>query len=895
MGYQRSGSTEYCGEFAVRGGIVDIYAYGETYPFRIEFFGDTIESVRLFNPEDQNTFTIREQVQVRPASFSSYSFSKISNILSDKTIVIRIEDQKNTSNIDIDNDLPFKQILFKNADPGADIRFLISEIESPGKDTAKQFYENIIRDYEHIVVFSEHDIVRESFKEKLGSSAFYIPKNIRFGFQYKEANVIIISGQQTYRREHYVNPNMRFIPERSDKLETIDALEYGDAVVHVDYGIGIYRGIELLEFRGIKQESMVIEYRNKDRVFVPIRYMNKIFKYSAEKPTKFNLDQIGTNRWEQAKISTRSYLKKAAFDLLSLYQDRKKLPGFAFHKDTPDTLQLEASFPFDETPDQKKAILDINQDMEKTQIMDRLICGDVGFGKTEVAIRAAFKAVYSGKQVAVLVPTTMLCFQHFESFHERLSSFGIEVSFVNRFVSSKELQQRLIKVKDGHIDILVGTHKLLSKDLFFKDLGLLIIDEEHRFGVNHKEKIQNIKRYVDVMTLTATPIPRTLQLSLVGLRDITKIDTPPKERLPIATKIMYWNDIDIKASIKRELDRNGQVFILHNVIEEQDALKESIEKMFPDFGVQTAHGKMHGPELEKTLLDFYHHRFDILISTTIIESGIDIPNANTLIVMNAHNFGLSQLYQIRGRVGRSYKKAFAYLVIPRGKHINPTAMKRLQTLEYYTDLGSGYQIAMRDLEIRGAGSLFGVEQSGHINRLGYAYFNRLFSEEVEKLKDGNNEISVTVDESPDINLDQAAYLPDNYIDNKDIRIGFYRQLSDILSSKKNYPDSMKELEHLSWSCVDRFGQLPLEANNLFNEARLALWLKTYHIESLNNKDHHLILNFKKNIELNTLQNSAGKLLQKMNEKHIHIEFISQQHLSAKISRDFLTSFFNGNF
>lgn len=895
MGYQRSNTTEYCGEFAVRGGIIDIYAYGETYPFRIEFFGDTIESVRLFNPEDQNTFTIREQVQVRPASFSSYSFSKISNILSDKTIVIRIEDQKNTGNIDIDSDLPFKQVFFKNADPGADIRFLISEIESPGKNNAKQFYENIIREYKHIVVFSEHDIVRESFREKLGSKAQYIPKNIHFGFQYKDVNLIVISGQQTYRREHYVNPNMRFIPERSQKLENLDALEYGDAVVHVDYGIGIYRGIELLEFRGVKQESMVIEYRNKDRVFVPIRYMNKIFKYSAEKPTKFNLDQIGTNRWEQAKISTRSYLKKAAFDLLSLYQDRKKLPGFAFHKDTPDTLQLEASFPFDETPDQKKAILDISQDMEKTQIMDRLICGDVGFGKTEVAIRAAFKAVYSGKQVAVLVPTTMLCFQHYESFHERLSSFGIQVSFVNRFVSNKELRERLVKLKDGQIDILVGTHKLLSKDLFFKDLGLLIIDEEHRFGVNHKEKIQNIKRHVDVMTLTATPIPRTLQLSLVGLRDITKIDTPPKERLPIATKIMYWNDIDIKASIKRELDRNGQVFILHNVIEEQDALKESIEKMFPDSGVRTAHGKMHGPELEKTLLDFYHHRFDILISTTIIESGIDIPNANTLIVMNAHNFGLSQLYQIRGRVGRSYKKAFAYLVVPRGKHINPTAMKRLQTLEYYTDLGSGYQIAMRDLEIRGAGSLFGVEQSGHINRLGYAYFNRLFSEEVEKLKDGNNEISDAASESPDINLDQAAYLPDNYIDNKDIRIGFYRQLSDILSSKKDYRDSVKELDHLSWSCVDRFGQLPIEANNLFNEARLALWLKTYHIESLNNKDLHLILNFRKNIALNVLQNSAGKLLQKMNEKHIRIEFISQQHLSAKISRDFLTSFFNGNF
>lgn len=892
MGYQRGGMVEYCGEFAIRGGIVDIYAYGETYPFRVEFFGDTVESIRKFNPEDQNTFENIDNIQIRPASFSRYSHSKVSDILPDSCVVIKIESENNKDyKVKYDPGLNFKQVLFQTAAPEADVRFSISDIEVPQKGHVDQYYHDIVDKYEKIFVFSEHDIILESFKEKVGKNSKFIRKNIHCGFLYKDLNLILISGQQNYRKEHYVNPNRKFIPERSKKIANIESLEYGDYVVHVDYGIGIYRGIEILDFKNIKQESMIIEYKNKDRVYVPIRYMNKIFKYSSEKNKNISLDQIGAKRWKQAKSTTRNYLKKAAFDLLSLYQDRKKLKGFSFHKDTPDTLQLEASFPYDETPDQLKVISEINRDMENPNIMDRLVCGDVGFGKTEVAIRAAFKAVYSGKQVGILVPTTMLCFQHYESFNERLKNFGIEVSYVNRFVPAKQLRERLEALKAGKIDIIVGTHKLLSKDLLFNDLGLLIIDEEHRFGVNHKEKIQNIKRRLDVLTLTATPIPRTLQLSMVGLRDISKIDTPPKERLPISTKIMYWNDIDIQSAIKRELDRNGQVFILFNTIEEQPALRDKIENMFPGYGVKTAHGKMTGTQLESTLLDFYHHKFDILISTTIIESGIDIPNANTLIVMNAQNFGLSQLYQIRGRIGRSYKKAFAYLVIPRGKHINPIAMKRLQTLEYYTDLGSGYQIAMRDLEIRGAGSLFGVEQSGHINRVGYSYFNRMFSEEVDKLKNEK-----TIDKGvPDVILDQAAYLPEAYINSKDIRISFYRNISDILSSGKEYNKAMNELRHLRWSCKDRFGPLPLEAINLFNEAKLGLWLKTFEIESITRNNAYLIVNFKKDLTVDEIQNFAGQFLHDINSKNLKLEFISKKHLSAKVSIDLLKILFKEDF
>ncbi|MBW6457649.1 MAG: DEAD/DEAH box helicase, partial [FCB group bacterium] len=555
---------------------------------------------------------------------------------------------------------------------------------------------------------------------------------------------------------------------------------------------------------------------------------------------------------------------------------------------------LESMFPYTETSDQLSAIRDINRDMEAPRIMDRLVCGDVGFGKTEVAIRAAFKAVYSGKQVAVLVPTTTLSFQHYENFHDRLDPFGIKVEYLNRFVTGATLARRLAAVKNGQIDVLVGTHKILSNSLLFSDLGLLIIDEEHRFGVNHKDKIRALKRQLDVITLTATPIPRTLQLSLAGLRDVSKIDTPPKERLPIATKVVYWNENEIRGAIERELERGGQIFILNNRIGELAGLREKISDMFPGNETRFAHGKMSGPELEKTLLDFYHHRFDILISTTIIESGIDIPNANTLIVLNAHTFGLSQLYQIRGRVGRSYKKAFAYLVIPRGVHISPAAMRRLQTLEYYTDLGSGYQIAMRDLEIRGAGDLFGVEQSGHINRVGYAYFNRLFSEEVTALKEDRDSYPLRPD-VPDIRLEHAAYLPDNYIDNKDIRISFYRSLSDILSEANEPRAAFNAIKRLGRACRDRFGHLPQEAVNLFNDAHLALWLKPFYVDTLSLINGSLGLSFSRTVPVTVLQRGAGRLLAILNAHYVPINFTAKQYLSAEMDIKFLELFYSGTF
>jgi transcription-repair coupling factor (superfamily II helicase) len=895
-GYYRNNLVEHSGEYSIRGGIFDIYPYGDTYPLRLEFFGNKLESLRRFNPHDQNSFKTCENAEVRPASFSSFSHTTIGSVLQqDKTLLVRIISDDTDHPIEYLESATFRQIIFQEGLVRPDVFFSIVPSVLPRDAGDPVFYRELINKHKQIVVFSEHDIILESLKDKIGPLADYVKANISTGFLYKNLDLLVLSGRELFHKEHYVNPDRRFIPDRSSRIDSPDSLGYGDAVVHVDYGIGRYRGIELLSFRGSKQEAMILEYRNKDRVYVPIRYMNKIFRYDCDRPKDLILDRVGSKSWEQIKTTTRRYLRDAAYDLLALYRDRKKLPGYAFETDTPDAQRLASMFPYDETPDQLKAIDDVKKDMEKPRIMDRLICGDVGFGKTEVAIRAAFKAVYSGKQAAVLVPTTILCFQHYEHFHERLDPFGIRVEYLNRFVSGSRLNSLLRDLYSAKIDVLIGTHKILSNKLLYNDLGLLIIDEEHRFGVNHKETIRAMKRQVDVITLTATPIPRTLQLSLAGLRDISKIDTPPKERLPIATKIIYWNISDIRAAIERELERNGQVFILNNKIDELGGLCKKISDLFPSQEVRIAHGQMHGPELEKTLLDFYHHEFDILISTTIIESGIDVPNANTLIIMNAHTFGLSQLYQIRGRVGRSYKKAFAYLIIPRGAHISPLAMKRLQTLEYYTDLGSGYQIAMRDLEIRGAGNLFGAEQSGHINRVGYAYYNRLFAEEVSNIKHRQNTTETGNRTAPEIHLGHAAYFPDNYIENKDIRISFYRKVGDILHGANGVRAGLKDIKRLEDACRDRFGVLPREAQNLFLDSRLSIWLKPFYIESLSLVGSSLSLMFSKDLPTATLQKAAGELLAIMNNHKCKIDFSARGNLSASLDKYFIKMFNEGTF
>lgn len=892
LGYQRNTVVEFCGEFSIRGGILDVYPYGETYPFRVEFFGDSVESVRRFNPHDQISFEEAGECRIIPSASSVFARAGIRDILPENTLILHIAvSPKQTGDPVFENFPAFPQWFFSDAYEHPDCAVRLSNIVRPKDPYDAAFWKELKSQNRHIIVFAEHETLRESIHAFFGDSALYVRANLRSGFRYNSGEILLLSARESFRKEHYRNPDQRFIPEYARSVDTPESLQYGNAVVHVDHGVGIYRGIARLEFRGVEQEAMVIEYRNKDKIYVPIPQMNKIFRYGYEDGGEIQLDQIGTARWEQAKIKARNYLRKSTFDLIALYKDRKELPGFPFSKDTPDASRLEESFPYEETPDQLSAINDIRNDMEAPQIMDRLICGDVGFGKTEVAVRAAFKAVYSGKQVAVLVPTTLLCFQHYETFWERLKIFGVHVAYLNRFVSGKKLRELLEDLKKGQIDILIGTHKILSNILLFKDLGLLIVDEEHRFGVQHKEKIQSLKRRIDVLTLTATPIPRTLQLALAGLRDISKIETAPRERLPIVTRITYWNITEIRAAIERELDRNGQVFILNNHISELPGLQRHISEMFPAHGVRYAHGQMPGEELEKTMLDFYHHVFDILITTTIIESGIDIPNANTLIVINAQHFGLSQLYQIRGRVGRSYKKAFAYLVIPKGKSLSPDALKRLQTLEYYTELGSGYHIAMRDLEIRGAGDLFGVEQSGHMNRLGYAFFNRMLEDAVSEAKNPGH----VKHESPEIRLKHAAYLPEDYVENKDVRIGFYRALSRVLDEDSDTASALKKVGEVQHACRDRFGPLPEAAENLFWDTRLSLLLKPFYIESLIRREQVLLMYFRSGLSAEILQDAAGRLLEIFRNNRLPLRFISKKQLLAETDDSFISRFYAGTF
>ena len=505
--------------------------------------------------------------------------------------------------------------------------------------------------------------------------------------------------------------------------------------------------------------------------------------------------------------------------------------------------------------------------------MDRLVCGDVGFGKTEVAIRAAFKAILSNKQVAILVPTTILSIQHYESFSSRLNTFGIKVDIVNRFRKQSELQLLYKNLADGHLDILIGTHKMLSPKTIFKDLGLLIIDEEHRFGVRDKEKIKQMRKNVDVMTMTATPIPRTLEFSLMGLRDISKIETPPRERIPILTKLMFWAPDKISEALNRELLRNGQSIIVSNDVKSLDSIKSRIQKLVPSARIEYAHGQMKGDELEKRLIGFYHHKYDILIATTIIESGIDIPNANTLVVFDAHKFGLSQLYQIRGRVGRSHRRAYAYLIIPKHKHLSASAEKRLRTLEYYTDLGSGYHIAMRDLEIRGSGNLFGTIQSGFLNNVGYEYYLELLNEEIEKIKTGINNDD-KVEYIADINLNMNAYIPDSYIANTNQKLDQYRMLSKCKNTK--------DINRIESNLQDRYGNLPKEVSLLFTEKKLSLALAPFQSTKLLVTEKEIIIYFPKNENNKALQKSASDLSQLCQEKNIEIYFSTRKVLSARL-------------
>ncbi|MBD3402079.1 transcription-repair coupling factor [candidate division GN15 bacterium] len=665
--------------------------------------------------------------------------------------------------------------------------------------------------------------------------------DLKGGFVCASEGFAVLTDHQVFSRYHRRVRRKKF--KEGVAISDYSSLAHGDYVVHTEHGIARYLKLETLTVDGRNRDCLLLQYAEKDKLYVPIEEFNRVSKY-AGKDSAPSLTRLGGPGWDKLKKRTRKAVEDMAADLIKLYAERRSREGYAFSEDTTWLKQLEASFPFEETRDQARAIVDVKRDMEKEQPMDRLICGDVGYGKTEVAVRAAFKAIDAGKQVAVLVPTTILAQQHSATFRERLQDFPVRIEVLSRFRTRKEIMATIEGLKAGTVDLVIGTHRLLSADVHFKDLGLLVIDEEHRFGVRHKEKLRRLKSTVDTIAMTATPIPRTLQMSLMGARDMSIINTSPKDRLPIATEIAEFDPAVIATAILREIDRGGQVFFVHNRVQTIEAIHRYLKKLLPQVEFAVAHGQMHEKSLEGIMLGFLARRYDVLICTSIIESGLDIPSANTIIINRADRFGLAQLYQIRGRVGRSSRRAYAYLLTPPTRLMNADAIKRLRALEAHSDLGSGFALAMRDLEIRGAGTILGARQSGFIEEVGFDLYNRLLEEAVSELR------GQPVERLPDtrLELDEELFLPETYVNDNQQKVEIYRRVADCRN--------LDELERLRDEITDRFGRPPQSAVNLFDAAGVKICAALLDLEKVTMRSGRVNLFFEENHQLSRAEVEA---------------------------------------
>lgn len=651
--------------------------------------------------------------------------------------------------------------------------------------------------------------------------------NLQSGFELPSVHLVVITeGEMFSQKQRKVRRVASKSMDNAERIKSYTELKVGDYVVHQNHGIGKYMGIGTLEVGGIHKDYMHIMYAGGDKLSVPIEQIDMIQKYVGSEDKEPKVYKLGGNEWQRVKNKVRSSVQDIADDLIKLYAERQAAPGYGFEKDSPEQQEFEGMFPYEETPDQLRAIEEIKKDMEKNRPMDRLLCGDVGYGKTEVAIRAAFKAAIEGKQVAVLVPTTILAQQHYETFRERFAGYPINIQTLSRFRSRKEQNETIKGLRQGTVDIVIGTHRILSQDLVFKDLGLLIVDEEQRFGVTHKEKLKKLKTNVDVLTLTATPIPRTLHMSMLGVRDLSVIETPPENRFPVQTYVVEYSQALVREAIEREMARGGQIYYLYNRVQGIHEMAAQISALVPDARVGVGHGQMSEQELEKTILDFLDGEYDVLVSTSIIETGVDIPNVNTLIVHDADKMGLSQLYQLRGRVGRSNRIAYAYFTYQKDKSLTEVAEKRLQSIKEFTELGSGFKIAMRDLAIRGAGNLLGAEQHGFIASVGFDLYSQMLAEEIQKRK-----VTMLGEAEPaethwntTIDLGIDAYLPSDYIYDSMQKIEIYKKTASATS--------FEDVAELEDELLDRFGELPEAVQNLLSVARVKLYGKKYGIESI---------------------------------------------------------------
>ena len=828
-GFERVDFVSEPGQFAVRGALIDIFSYSFNNPFRISFFGDEIESINIFDANTQLSKEKVDYVDIYPDLSSSEDGegSMVTDILPEDTLVWLDSSDMYKDKSFFPELKKFRNIYMElplsRQDEDA-VRFNISPqpVFSKNFELLTEDIRNKIENGFRVRIYGEKQSQLERLKSILSQNGGIFPEfvsgsNIHNGFIDNDNKVCCYSDHEIFDRFHRVS--IRRTVEKSEQLTINDLTSFaiGDYIVHIDYGVGVFGGlVRMKDDKGRMHEVVKLTYKDNDVVFVSVHALHKISRYKSKDSEPPKIHKLGSKTWQNLKASTKSKVKDIAKDLIQLYAKRKSARGFAFSADTYLQQELESSFMYEDTPDQEKAVLAVKRDMEDDCPMDRLVCGDVGFGKTEVAVRAAFKAVADSKQVAVLVPTTILALQHFNTFKNRLKDFPCNIDYVSRLRTAKEISDIQRRLKAGTLDIVIGTHKLIGKGFDFKDLGLLVIDEEQKFGVGAKEKLRQLKASVDTLTLTATPIPRTLQFSLLGARDLSIISTPPPNRIPIQTEIMLFDHDEVRKIINYELNRGGQVFFVHNRVEELQSIEDILRRLVPDMRICTAHGQMEPKILENKILDFMAGDYDMLLCTTIIENGLDIPNANTIIINQAQNIGLSDLHQLRGRVGRSNKRAFCYLMVPPLVSMTEDARRRLKAIESFSDLGSGFNIAMQDLDIRGAGNLLGAEQSGFITDMGFETYQKILAEAMEEL---GVETGITVKSSNDnyvsdctIETDQLALIPDSYIDMTAEKIRIYKEL-DSLSSDK-------EIKQMKIRLADRFGDIPEELLRLFDIVRI---------------------------------------------------------------------------
>ena len=829
-GFERVDFVGEPGQFAIRGALIDIFSYSFNNPFRISFFGDEIESINVFDCNTQLSKDKVDSVEIYPdicreseeveecsviqmLPNDALIWMDSSDMYKDKEFFSELKDFRNIY-LDVPLSRQDEEVIKFNILPqpvfNKNFELLTEDIRT-----------HIEKGY-RVRIYGEKKSQLERLQSILSQNGGLMPEfvsecNIHNGFIDNENKVCCYSDHEIFDRFHRVN--IRRTVEKSEQLTINDLTSFaiGDYIVHMDYGVGIFGGlVRMKDDKGRMHEVVKLTYKDNDVVFVSVHALHKISRYKGKDSEPPKIHKLGSKAWQSLKASTKSKVKDIAKDLIQLYAKRKAARGFAFSADTYLQQELESSFMYEDTPDQEKAVIAVKRDMEDTCPMDRLVCGDVGFGKTEVAVRAAFKAVADSKQVVVLVPTTILALQHYETFKNRLKDFPCNIDYVSRLRTAKEVSEIQKKLKSGLLDIVIGTHKLIGKGFEFKDLGLLIIDEEQKFGVSAKEKLRQLKASVDTLTLTATPIPRTLQFSLLGARDLSIINTPPPNRIPVQTEIMLSDNDEIKKIISYELNRGGQVFFVHNRVEELPAIEDILHRMIPDMKICVAHGQMEAKQLENKILDFMAGDYDMLLCTTIIENGLDVPNANTIIINQAQNIGLSDLHQLRGRVGRSNKRAFCYLIVPPLVSITDDARRRLKAIEAFSDLGSGFNIAMQDLDIRGAGNLLGAEQSGFITDMGFETYQKILAEAMEELGVETGIVTKNSNESfvsdCTIETDQLALIPDSYIDLTAEKIRIYKELDSLTSEK--------ELKQMSERLSDRFGPIPEELSRLFDIVRI---------------------------------------------------------------------------